>query len=477
MPPVPPKPWTDVKNVTHDTTSCAQWKNPKPGESEDCLYLDVTTPHDVTNSSTPLPVMMFIHGGGFRHGSKNGGDGRPLASHNVIVVSVNYRLGPLGFLSTGDSSIPGNFGMLDQISAMKWVQANIAAFGGDPSRVTIFGTSAGGSAVSMHILSPLSKGLFARAIMESSVASTSREVPPPMLPTTLKEVSLGVGHLLGCGQTPGVAFRACLQKQSLRDFFNATGIAERTDHSSGPWRPTIETVFGFMPDYPLRLRHRGEFAHDVDTIRGFCSQEQGGAVRDSDNDGLTREEFRRAAALQLRDFPYLNSSKYVGLLEQVYLENVTDPFEIRSRTIQMRSDYTYILPIVTEVQHAKRRNHANSNTFMYNFNYRASFTKQPAWQGVTHTKEKQFVWGIRLDNSTTATDRAVSSALQVSIEVLPQGKAHFEKENRVEARCLHSSSLTHPVEFTTNMLCLHVLIMPMCILYYHCMSCCLTCTH
>ena len=409
MPPVPPKSWTGVKDTTHDKTACAQSRPLKPTESEDCLYLDVTTPSTSTNSTTPLPVMVYIHGGGWRHGSKqNGGDGKPLASHGVIVVSVNYRLGPLGFLSTGDSSIPGNFGMLDQISALKWVQANIAAFGGDPTKVTIFGTSAGGSAVSMHVLSPLSKGLFARAISESAVASTSREVPPPMLEATLQNVSLQVGNLLGCGQTPGVAFRSCIQRQTLADFMNASSIAERVDHSSGPWRPTIEKFFGFMPDYPLRLRARGKFAHDVDTIRGFCSQEQGNSVKDPENDGLTRDEFRKAAAFQLRDFPYLNASEYVGLLEQVYLENVTDPFVVRAKTIQMRSDYTYILPIITESQEAKRRNRGTSNTFLYDFNYRASFNHKPDWVGVTHVGEKPFVWGTARGTDTGRQKRTFS---------------------------------------------------------------------
>ena len=118
---------------------------------EDSLYLDVYVPE--RNSSSPLPVMAYIHGGGFSGGSKNR-NGSYLASYGVIVVEINYRLGPLGFMSTGDDLIPGNFGMLDQISGLKWVKSEIAAFGGDPNAVTIFGNSAGASSVSALLLSP-----------------------------------------------------------------------------------------------------------------------------------------------------------------------------------------------------------------------------------------------------------------------------------------------------------------------------------
>ncbi|KAH8361977.1 hypothetical protein KR200_002647 [Drosophila serrata] len=132
---------------------------------EDCLYLNVYRPKE--KKEDPLPVMVYIHSGGFFSGT-----GHPVASGpeylmdtgEVIMVTINYRLGPFGFLSTGDDSMPGNFGFKDQRLALQWVQQHIEAFGGDPNSVTIFGHSAGGISAHLHMISPNSKGLFHRAM-------------------------------------------------------------------------------------------------------------------------------------------------------------------------------------------------------------------------------------------------------------------------------------------------------------------------
>lgn len=141
--------------------------------SEDCLYLNVWTPaHKATDK---LPVMVWIYGGAFVVGSTSvpAYDGEGLASKGVVVVSMNYRLGLFGFYASKDldaeskKGVSGNYGLLDQIAALAWVKRNVAAFGGDPSRVTIFGQSAGGGSVQMLAISPLARGLFQRAISES----------------------------------------------------------------------------------------------------------------------------------------------------------------------------------------------------------------------------------------------------------------------------------------------------------------------
>ena len=149
-----------------------------PGVSEDCLFLNIWTPAALTGAARPaanLPVLFWIYGGGFNEGSSSVAvyNGTELAKKGVIVVSVNYRVGPLGFLAhpelTKESPhrSSGNYGLLDQIAALQWVSRNIAAFGGDPTQVTIFGQSAGALSV-MHLMrSPLAKGLFARAIAQS----------------------------------------------------------------------------------------------------------------------------------------------------------------------------------------------------------------------------------------------------------------------------------------------------------------------
>ncbi|KAL8595279.1 hypothetical protein ACOMHN_020032 [Nucella lapillus] len=157
---------------------------PRPDQSEDCLYLNVWVPDLATppvraeppppvTAETPplLPVMVWVHGGGFITGSANSPQGTVLAAENhVIVVSMNYRLGPLGFHNTGDAACRGNSGLWDQHTALHWVKDHIAAFGGDPGRVTIFGESAGGKSVSSQVVSPHSGELFQQAVLQSGTA-------------------------------------------------------------------------------------------------------------------------------------------------------------------------------------------------------------------------------------------------------------------------------------------------------------------
>jgi len=173
------RPWTGVKQASTFGPSCMQDPNfakifgAPPAISEDCLYLNVWTPAKAPGDA--LPVMVWIYGGGFVGGmtSVPAYDGTRLAEKGVVLVSVAYRLGVFGFLADPELSresgkgISGNYGLEDQIAGLKWVKANIAKFGGDPSRVTIFGESAGGMSVSMLTVSPAAKGLFQRAISES----------------------------------------------------------------------------------------------------------------------------------------------------------------------------------------------------------------------------------------------------------------------------------------------------------------------
>lgn len=139
--------------------------------SEDCLYLNVYTPE--LNCSKPLPVMVWIHGGGFVWGSGNDDFYGPdfLVRNGVVLVTFNYRLEALGFLCLDTEDIPGNAGMKDQVAALRWVKNNINHFGGDPNNVTIFGESAGGASVSYHLISPMSRGLFKKAIIQSGAVS------------------------------------------------------------------------------------------------------------------------------------------------------------------------------------------------------------------------------------------------------------------------------------------------------------------
>ncbi len=179
--PQPVDPWIERRACTSFGPAC-----PQPAQTEmfyldvgvtdeDCLYLNVWTP--AASPDDRLPVMIWIHGGSFETGSGSMGvyEGQNLASKGVIVVTVNYRLGPLGFLAhpalSAESAegTSGNYGLLDQIAALKWVENNIAGFGGDPENVTVFGESAGAISILNLLVSPLAEGLFDRAIAESGI--------------------------------------------------------------------------------------------------------------------------------------------------------------------------------------------------------------------------------------------------------------------------------------------------------------------
>src|SRR3954469_4048649 len=184
--------WNGVRSATQLGHNCVQhqpYSDIDPfaaGVSEDCLYLNVYT-NSLDTRANPRPVLVWIHGGGFwaGFGGEERHNGARLAQKGAVVVTLNYRLGAFGFLAhpalaaESPRHAAGNYGLLDQVAALEWVKRNIARFGGDPSRVTIFGESAGGMSVGSLIASPLAKGLFQRAILESgtgvSIGIASRD--------------------------------------------------------------------------------------------------------------------------------------------------------------------------------------------------------------------------------------------------------------------------------------------------------------
>uniref|UniRef100_A0A1I7Y5K5 Carboxylic ester hydrolase n=1 Tax=Steinernema glaseri TaxID=37863 RepID=A0A1I7Y5K5_9BILA len=199
--PEPPEPWKGIRSARKYQKRCEQkdfiWdKVDRPvGKSEDCLYLNVMAP---TTPEEGLPVLVYYHGGGYmidgaaRYNYRN--LCRTVAKHGVIVVTVQYRLGFLGYLSTGDASCPGNFGLWDQRASLLWVQENIAAFGGDPKRVTISGQSAGAASVDLLTLSPLSRDLFQQAIVMGGNAETMWAIS-----NTRSVVAYSRKHAFKCG--------------------------------------------------------------------------------------------------------------------------------------------------------------------------------------------------------------------------------------------------------------------------------------
>ncbi|XP_021237603.1 fatty acyl-CoA hydrolase precursor, medium chain-like [Numida meleagris] len=184
--------------------------------SEDCLYLNIYTPVS-TEKQEKLPVFVWIHGGGLVFGAASTYDGSALAAFdNVVVVTIQYRLGIVGYFSTGDEHARGNWGYLDQVAALQWIQENIIHFGGDPGSVTICGESAGGISVSALILSPLAKGLFHKAISESGTAIRTLFTEKP------QEEAQRIAAAAACETSSSAALVECLREKTEEEIEQIT---------------------------------------------------------------------------------------------------------------------------------------------------------------------------------------------------------------------------------------------------------------
>ncbi len=249
-PPVEAPAWATPRDASTVSAPCPQpASNGNPASTdEDCLRVNVWTPPQRTTGN--LPVMVFIHGGGFTagHGGNPLHDGAQLAQHGQVVVTINYRLGQLGFLAhpaleaedTAHHSA-GNYGFMDQAFALQWVHDNIASFGGDPANVTIFGESAGAISVCGHLVSPLSANLFRRAITESgSCALIFMPLHDEAGNPNASADSLGhqVATTLGCETAPDVA--ACLRAKPVADVLAANPVSLDIHFAGAHYMPNLD---------------------------------------------------------------------------------------------------------------------------------------------------------------------------------------------------------------------------------------------
>ncbi len=269
--PEPAAKWTGVRAADKFGNRCMQTSPfpdmvfQSPAESEDCLYLNVWTPSK--SGAARLPVMVWIHGGGYFSGSGDEvrHDGSVLASKGVVVVTLTYRLGVLGFLAHPDLTkesphhASGNYALLDQIAALRWVHDNIAGFGGNPANVTIFGESAGSFAVSAMMASPLARGLFQKAIGESGAHFTAKGGSLPALP-------------LAEAEKMGVEFGASLGAKTLAEMraLPAAGFAKAIASTPTKFSPIVDGYV--LPADPWDIYAQGKQAH-VPLLAGWNSAE------------------------------------------------------------------------------------------------------------------------------------------------------------------------------------------------------------
>ncbi|XP_033075830.1 liver carboxylesterase 1-like, partial [Trachypithecus francoisi] len=389
-PPQPAEPWSFVKNATSYPPMCSQ--DPKRGKflsdlltnrkenislkvSEDCLYLNIYTPADLTKKNR-LPVMVWIYGGGLMLGAASTYDGLALAAHeNVVVVTIQYRLGIWGFFSTGDEHSRGNWGHLDQLAALRWVQDNIARFGENPGSVTIFGESAGGESVSVLIFSPLSKNLFHRAISESGVALT----PALLEEVDIKPLAEKIANTAGCQTTSSAVMVHCLRQKTEEELLETTlkMISFSLDlHGDPRESPSLFTTVidgVLLPKTPEELQAERKF-HTVPYMVGFNKQEFGWILPTSMGYPLSEGKLDQKTAMSLlwKSYPFVHIPKeLIPEATEKYLGGTDDPVKKKDLFLDLMGDVLFDVPSVIVARHHRD---AGAPTYMYEFQYRPSFS-------------------------------------------------------------------------------------------------------
>lgn len=421
--PEPIEGWEGLKDGTKISNSCYQvpdtaykgfkgsemW-NPNTHLSEDCLYLNVWSPHfdkPQLDSSALVPVLVWIYGGGFNGGTSSLDiyDGQYLCkSEGVVVVSMNYRLGAHGFLSLPDNkNIRGNAGLLDQRLALQWVANNIAAFGGDPSKVTLFGESAGAASVGFHLLSPGSQGLFQRAVMQSGSPNA------PWATISQKEAwnrARKLATALGC-PTDGPRMEACLQKADPWELsLKSYDVLPTPTFTPLPFVPVVDGVF--LPDTVDMLLNSGSLGkHDVlfglnkDEGTYFLMYGMPGFSL-SDESLITRKDFLDGVALAL---PNLRAEvKDTAIFEYTDWTDENNRTKNRDLLGGLVGDYMFCSVLEFAHRYAQR----GGKSFLYLFDHRSSVNPWPTWMGAMHGYEIEFVFGMPLNTLLGYTKNEVN---------------------------------------------------------------------
>ncbi|MGE3775933.1 MAG: carboxylesterase/lipase family protein [Pirellulaceae bacterium] len=392
--PALPTSWEGVRDCFEFGPACPQKPDPlmkifPSGATktfdEDCLNLNIYRP--ANPPSGKLPVMVWIHGGGFEGGTASMGlyHGASLVRKGVIVVTINYRVGPFGFLAhpslTAESGTSGNNGLLDQIAALQWVQENIAAFGGDPGRVTIFGESAGGNAVIYLLESPLTKGLFHRAIAQSSGPITKRHLKVERFGKPSAE-QLGQQIIGNCGlsETADLAAMRRIPADKLVEASPRLQISGEDLRLSAIGTPFGPCVDGVVLQDDTKPDVSKDKQHQIPVLIGHNREEVGllsMAVQLPDHkeefEAIARREFGPLAEKCLAAYPLTDDVKY-----------------LRQQSVCILTDYLFG---ARARQVARTSSSHNSKTFKYVFS-RSPRAPVLSSMGAFHGYEIPFVFGV-----------------------------------------------------------------------------------
>ncbi|XP_053684403.1 juvenile hormone esterase-like [Sabethes cyaneus] len=291
--PEPVKAWDLEFDATEDGPMCPQPAYNKSEVSEDCLRLNVYTkqiPGELIRIK-PQEVLVYLHPGGFyafSGQSYNNAGPQYLMDRDIVLVTVNYRLGSLGFMSTGTEDCPGNAGFKDQVMALRWIRDHISSFGGNPNSVTLMGYSAGALSTTLHMISPMSRGLFHRAIVMSASGVSQVKIPSDQIELARKQAAL-----LGCEVTSNKKMIDCLRQKPATEFGDS--LAYMFVISWNPvllWTPVIEPDYGqerFLDRDPTEAYLRGDFMK-IPVIAGITRDEFAGpAIEFLTNETLRNE--------------------------------------------------------------------------------------------------------------------------------------------------------------------------------------------
>ncbi|XP_031431607.1 cocaine esterase-like [Clupea harengus] len=390
--PQPVQGWEGVRDATKQPYMCLQDRQISldfaeklsmaveiPEVSEDCLYLNIYTPAKPAEDAK-LPVMVWIHGGALVLGSASFYDGSVLAAYqNVVVVLIQYRLGMLGFFSTGDDNAPGNMGFLDQVAALQWVQENIQSFGGDPSSVTIFGESAGGVSVSLQVLSPLSTGLFHRAIAESGTAFMDllNNLQP-------MDTAMIVANVSNCVGTKPHQIVDCVMQMSTEDILKVI--------KDIGWIYGVTKDGHFMPKNVKDIFKAQEFSK-VPLINGINNDECGWLLPAASSppgwsEGMDRETVKKSI---IPFFP--NAEDWaIDLILDEYLGSGEDSIKNRDGFTEFYADLIFNIPAI-QLSNAHRD--SGAPVYQYELQHPPSvlLDKRPSFVKVDHGDDIVFVFG------------------------------------------------------------------------------------
>ncbi|XP_003703679.2 fatty acyl-CoA hydrolase precursor, medium chain [Megachile rotundata] len=413
--------WSGVRNATQFAPSCQQLTNrlklheqhykgllppdqPDPGVSEDCLYLNIFAP-DGNKPDEGWPVMVWFHGGDFNTGTPAIWDASIFVNkHKVIVVTVAYRLNILGFFTTTDAEAPGNYGMFDQIASLDWVQKKIHHFGGTSSNVVIYGHDSGAISVGLHLISPLSKGKFSKAIAMSGDALSS-------VGTLQRELSVVdiVAEKFGCYRRPTSALMECLRRVPVKLLVHQSSDIE----SWGPITDfeTNNSTEPFLPDHAINMLESGNF-YSVPLLAGYTNNEYAltyieGLDKENAEGKMSYDTFQMMITdwfSALVQGPEDNST--CELKPEMVAEAVLffykphpptkDQGALRDRYLDLQIDRNIAAGMTLLAGKVAKEKRA----FVYRFDYRPktqSVIKDvPEWAGVPHMFELPFVWGLPL---------------------------------------------------------------------------------